>query len=500
MHGIIGAGRGSRKPAGYDRAVRRTLRSIRLAVACLAIATAATAQSPADTARSATERAVNEALAQRRSVDALTRAKAWLERAPGDAGMLALAARAAAQSGDQRVAAGYLKRAIEEGFTDFAAVESGADFAGLRRHESWSVVQEAMRTARAHNENGALSGAEATKAVDAWRMRFTTGYRSFPDGATNTVLVTTQDPTSRSELLSMLAAMTQDQVSRLFGKGLAQPVAVIVAVGTDGEGDGLTPSRAGRYEHGMRRLLTRDTGATLRHEFTHALHFAHMERINQLHPIWLREGLATVFETYRTREDGSFEFLPNERADAAMQLLATGAAPGLRRLLTMPEDDFQKDGESTYPLVRSLMEFTASRGALERLYAEAVAGFRDDPACTRALERAHGASLEEIERSWTTWARERGAQGLSTDPTQPSIGVTTEDHPDGARIVRFVTKSTARDAGLRPGDVIVGVDGEPVRSVRELGVALTRLPRRETLTIRFRRGDSYSILEVRRRP
>lgn len=500
MHGIIGAGRGSRKPAGYDRDVRRTLRSIRLAVACLAIATAATAQSPADTARSATERAVNEALAQRRSVDALTRAKAWLERAPGDAGMLALAARAAAQSGDQRVAAGYLKRAIEEGFTDFAAVESGADFAGLRRHESWSVVQEAMRTARAHNENGALSGAEATKAVDAWRMRFTTGYRSFPDGATNTVLVTTQDPTSRSELLSMLAAMTQDQVSRLFGKGLAQPVAVIVAVGTDGEGDGLTPSRAGRYEHGMRRLLTRDTGATLRHEFTHALHFAHMERINQLHPIWLREGLATVFETYRTREDGSFEFLPNERADAAMQLLATGAAPGLRRLLTMPEDDFQKDGESTYPLVRSLMEFTASRGALERLYAEAVAGFRDDPTCTRALERAHGASLEEIERSWTTWTRERGAQGLSTDPTQPSIGVTTEDHPDGARIVRFVTKSTARDAGLRPGDVIVGVDGEPVRSVRELGVALTRLPRRETLTIRFRRGDSYSILEVRRRP
>lgn len=480
--------------------MRRTLRSIRLAVACLAIATAATAQSPADTARSATERAVNEALAQRRSVDALTRAKAWLERAPGDAGMLALAARAAAQSGDQRVAAGYLKRAIEEGFTDFAAVESGADFAGLRRHESWSVVQEAMRTARAHNENGALSGAEATKAVDAWRMRFTTGYRSFPDGATNTVLVTTQDPTSRGELLSMLATMTQDQVSRLFGKGLAQPVAVIVAVGTDGEGDGLTPSRAGRYEHGMRRLLTRDTGATLRHEFTHALHFAHMERINQLHPIWLREGLATVFETYRTREDGSFEFLPNERADAAMHLLATGAAPGLRRLLTMPEDDFQKDGESTYPLVRSLMEFTASRGALERLYAEAVAGFRDDPTCTRALERAHGASLEEIERSWTTWTRERGAQGLSTDPTQPSIGVTTEDHPDGARIVRFVTKSTARDAGLRPGDVIVGVDGEPVRSVRELGVALTRLPRRETLTIRFRRGDSYSILEVRRRP
>lgn len=499
MHGIIGAGRGSRNRPGYDRIVLRTLRSILFAAACLA-PHAAAAQPPADTARSVTERAVNEALAQHRSAEALTRAKAWLDRAPGDAGMLALAARAAAQSGDQRVAAGYLKRAIEEGFTDFAAIESGADFAGLRRHESWAVVQEAMRAARARNEAGSLTGTEATKAVDAWRMRFMSGYRAFPDGVTNTILVTMQDPTSRGELLAMLAAMTQDQVERLFGKGLAQPVAVIVASGADGEGDGLTASRAGRYEHGMRRLLTRDTGATLRHEFTHALHFAHMERINQLHPIWLREGLATVFETYRTRDDGSFEFLPNERADAAMQLLATGAAPALRRLLTMPEDDFQKDGESTYPLVRSLMEYTASRGTLERLYAEAVAGFRDDPMCTRALERAHGASLEEIERSWTAWTQERGAQGLSTDATQPSLGVTTEDHPDGARIVRFVTKSPARDAGLRQGDVIVGVDGEPVRSVRELGVALTRSPRKETLTIRFRRGDSYSILEVRRRP
>ncbi|MBM4052655.1 MAG: PDZ domain-containing protein [Planctomycetes bacterium] len=481
--------------------MRHALCSIRVVVACVAIATmAASAQPPADTARSATERAVNEALAQHRSAEALARAKAWLDRAPGDAGMLALAARAAAQAGDQRVAAGYLKRAIEEGFTDFATIESGPDFAGLRRHESWAVVQEAMRAARARNEQGTLTGAEATKAVDAWRMRFTSGYRVFPDGVTNTILVTTQDPTSRSELMSMLAEMTQNQVGRLFGKGLAQPVAVIVASGADGEGDGLTASRAGRYEHGMRRLLTRDTGATLRHEFTHALHFAHMERVNQVHPIWLREGLATVFETYRTRDDGSFEFLPNERADAAMQLLATGAAPALRRLLTMPEDDFQKDGESTYPLVRSLMEYTASRGAVERLYAEAVAGFRDDPTCTRALERALGCSLEEIERAWAAWARERGTQGFSTDPTQPSIGVTTEDHPDGARIVRFVTKSAARDAGLRPGDVIVGVDSEPVRSVRELGVALTRSPRNETLAIRFRRGDSYSILAVRRRP
>lgn len=479
------------------------MRSVALNLLVVAMAWCAQpslAQAPVDTARMAVERAVQEALAQHRSAEALERAKAWLVRAPGDAAMLALAARAAAQAGDQRVAAGFLKRAIDEGFTDFAAIESGSEFAGLRRHESWTVVQDAMRSARARNETGALTGTEATKAVDAWRMRFPTGYRSVPDGVTNTILVTMQDPTSRAELLSTIAQLTQDQAKRLFGKGLTQPVAVIVANGADGEGEGITPTRAGRYEHGGRRLLTRDTGATLRHEFTHALHFAHMERLGQLHPIWLREGLATLFETFRVRDDGTLEFLPNERADAAMKLLATGAAPPLRRLLTMPEDEFQRDGESTYPLMRSLMEFVASKGALERLYAEAVAGYGDDPGCTRALERALGTSLEEASQAWARWAAQRGDLRISTDPTQPSIGVTTEDHPDGARIVRFVTKSTARDAGLRPGDVIVGVDGEPVRSVRELGVALTRPPWGTTIVIRFRRGDSYSMIEVPRRP
>ncbi len=474
------------------------------AIACAVAATlgsaVVTVQGIADSARTITEREVTDALAQRRSADALTRARAWLERAPGDASMLALAAQAAAQGGDQRMAAALLKRAIDEGYTDFAAIEQCADFSVLRRHESWSIVQAAMTSARARNDAGALTGGEAVRAVDAWRMEHTSGYRAFPDGNTNTILVTGQDSVSREELQSMVASIEKDQAKRLFGGGLRQPVALIIAAGADGETDGITEKHAGRYEHGTRRLLTRDTGATLRHEFTHAMHFAHMERLGQLHPIWLREGLATLYETCRWNPDGSLAFLPNERADAALGLMELERAPSLRTLLTLPEPAFQQDGESTYPLVRSLMEFVSSRGALERLYAEATAGYRDDPECTKALERALGASLEAIERDWAKWVQARGRQNLSTDSTQPSIGVVVEDHPDGARIVRFLTKSPARDGGLQPTAVIVGINGEPVRSARELGVALTRQPLQETVNLRFRQGDSYATVEVRRRP
>jgi len=38
-------------------------------------------------------------------------------------------------------------------------------------------------------------------------------------------------------------------------------------------------------------------GSILTHEFTHALHFADQEGRGQEHPIWIAEGLATLFES-----------------------------------------------------------------------------------------------------------------------------------------------------------------------------------------------------------
>jgi serine protease Do len=55
-----------------------------------------------------------------------------------------------------------------------------------------------------------------------------------------------------------------------------------------------------------------------------------------------------------------------------------------------------------------------------------------------------------------------------------SLGVSVRDQMDdtgalaGARVVNITSGSPAQRAGLRPGDVIVGVDGSPVRAVREL--------------------------------
>ena len=52
----------------------------------------------------------------------------------------------------------------------------------------------------------------------------------------------------------------------------------------------------GFYNSAEHMLLARTIGSVLTHEFTHALHAADMEAMGQQHPIWIIEGLATVYE------------------------------------------------------------------------------------------------------------------------------------------------------------------------------------------------------------
>src|SRR5690606_3106481 len=44
----------------------------------------------------------------------------------------------------------------------------------------------------------------------------------------------------------------------------------------------------GRYDHDTKRLIARDLGSTLRHEFLHVLHWRSMMHLGQRHPIWIQ--------------------------------------------------------------------------------------------------------------------------------------------------------------------------------------------------------------------
>ena len=99
-----------------------------------------------------------------------------------------------------------------------------------------------------------------------------------------------------------------------------EPNLRILALGFD------RPEVRGMYLHPARRLVSRDAGQSLQHEFVHLMHFAHMERTGQRHPIWVQEGLASLYEDYTLRADGSVEFHPNIRFNFARKQVTSRTA------------------------------------------------------------------------------------------------------------------------------------------------------------------------------
>ncbi|WP_322797582.1 S1C family serine protease [Thermoflexus sp.] len=92
----------------------------------------------------------------------------------------------------------------------------------------------------------------------------------------------------------------------------------------------------------------------------------------------------------------------------------------------------------------------------------------------------------------------RGAGGVSATPTPASgaawLGVVVNHEADGARILRVLPDSPAEKAGLRPGDRITAIDGEPVDAAHPLPDAIRR--RRPGDTVRLtvvRDGEERAV-------
>lgn len=59
------------------------------------------------------------------------------------------------------------------------------------------------------------------------------------------------------------------------------------------------------------------------------------------------------------------------------------------------------------------------------------------------------------------------ALGRMATPGRPWLGVNVQEAPTGVVITRVQQETPAERAGLRPGDVVVGIAGEPVRDVAD---------------------------------
>ncbi|MCP3905667.1 MAG: PDZ domain-containing protein [Planctomycetes bacterium] len=442
------------------------------------------------------ERSISRAFERaeyRRAADLI---ESWLEKSGDDPQMLYNLACARSRLGDPQKACSALYRAVQVGFRDFAHMQRDPDLAAIRDEEMYRAIVEAARQ---------VAGDEAEDALARWKGMFgDKGYRYEVDHERRIAYATALDEVSHGEMRRMLEREADHLTRTLFETPPEYYVLVAIPKPADAARMFDDESTRGQYQHARRMLVSRDIGGSLRHEFVHALHYGHMERLGltKPHPIWIQEGLAALYEDYELTADGEITFLPNERENVARRLARIGRLRDWSELFAMTPDRFMLRPGQYYPQVRAIFQYLAERGKLTAWYRAYLRHFADDPTGTRAFEIVFERDLAETFDAWRVWLRQRPAVDTRVELGDASLGIESNysGSNDGVAIQRVLPRSAAAYARLKRGDVIVSIDGTPTRSLTELQTIIGKRQVGDRVTVRVRRRTEYLERTVVLRP
>ncbi len=452
----------------------------------------ARAQEPDDAAT--LERRIVRTFASGDHETALTLVDRYIARWPDAPHMRYNRACAFALLGRSDEAAAALLVAVERGFRDFEVMRRDPDLASIREHPTFSAILEARRR---------LDRGTADRQFEAWRRRYGDDYHYETDEQHRLHFATGLDARAHADMKRIIARQSAHLSERIFKAPPLDWCLVVVPSANHVREvfqrllDVSDPARTpGVYLHGKRLLVTRDIGESLRHEFTHRMHWADMDRLGQRHAMWVQEGLASLYEEYVWTDEGGIRFVPNMRHNIARRQVQAGISLAWPKLFELDTDAFFAGNARFYPQVRSIFEFLASVDLLEAWYRAYVDTFERDPSGGRAFEMVFGLPVDQVEQRWKSWVLDRGAIDDRVEQGDASIGVSGTDAGDGVRIERIVGRN-ARRAGLRRGDVIVRVDDQPVRARGELMLAIAARNIGETVRLEIRRRDQRMVIAVR---
>jgi len=408
------------------------------------------------------------------------------------------AAGALAQLDHPEEASRIIEHAIDQGHVDPARIRLDPALASLRAR---GLDHALLARARAR-----LS-ADAVEHTRALREELAdpdgTRYRFAYDEVRHILYAAALDDRAFDELRVTTERLHDYLIEHLFGAPPPYVFRVVIPDPSDaprmlGEGD---PVPTGRYDHRTRTVLARHTGSPLQHEFVHALHFGHMERLGLRtpHPLWIQEGLATLFEHVEWPDERTPVFLPNARSRITNNLARRSRLMHWSDLMQMESERFMSTPTRTYPEVRSIFEFLAAHDLLGTWYAALADTFDDDSSGLRAFERAFDRPADEVEQQYRLWARERAGRPGDDAPPRLWLGIEWDEAGanDGARIARTLPAGPAARARLRPGDVIVFVHSRRIHEPEDIERAVAGRRAGDDVDVEIRRGDRYETVSVR---
>lgn len=418
-----------------------------------------------------------------------------LKTSPSDPEMLYNLACARCRLKDNDAAAAALLRAFKAGFRDIQHMRSDPDLRPLRDDPVYRrILEEADRRAAEMSRDAVTRWRDAHPGDD---------YRYETDDEHHLQFATALDDDSREAMKRMLLQEADQIIKTLVD--LPPSYFVLIAIPTPGDADKYFKGNdaiGGIYEHGPRQLVSRDIGGSLRHEFFHLMHYGHMERLGQPHPLWIQEGLACLYEDYEVSADGGFRFTPNDRQLVAKARAKSGMLVKWKALFAMSAADFMDKAQQMYPQARSIFEFVADKGLLPAWYKAYVAHFEEDRTGTKAFEIAFGKPVDEVERDWRKWLIEQPAIDLQINDGDAALGVRSRENlsNDGVLVTDVIPNSAAFRGRIRKGDVIVSIDGRSTRSLLDLRRIIAARKVGDEVEVKARRAGEYYTVKVTLRP
>ena len=322
--------------------------------------------------------------------------------AAGYAQTLYLSARESALRGDEAEALALLDRAVATGFTQFGMLQTDNAFDLLREDERFKALLA---------DRERIVAEFLTKATTLLLDRLGKSHTVVSEANDPYVVIAAGGAAAGKETIDILRT-----IAGLHGKTLFRNKAqggFLVVLTDDAEafvalrgGGPEARTSAGFYNHGTRTLvIRRGTGTgTTAHEFTHALHFADMEALGQTHPIWVREGLGSLYEESDPRPDGLVG-LVNWRLPLLKKALADGQTFPLRAFLEDSDRCFAERIDVAYAMARYLCFFLQEKQLLSPWYARYCRNYADDRKGIRSLEEAYGKPLDQLETDWIEFVK-----------------------------------------------------------------------------------------------
>lgn len=379
----------------------------------------------------------------------------------------------------------YLARSAEAGLTDFDSILEDKDFETIR---DYPPFKDFIAKKQEYQDKS------ASKVLDYFKKEFGEGYLYELDSKDKFVFVVDSDPKTLEALKLAILRQTASLNEQIFERKPDYYIAVLLPTPSDFRTIVPQPGANGIYDPDRHTLVCLKMGQVLTHEFTHALH--HADREGQIHPQWFCEGLASMYEAGRFEND---KLIPadNYRLSAVQDAGRRNALIPFSRLLTMDQKTFVDNATLAYGESSSFLLYLHEQGLLKPFYQQLKKDVATDPTGVKTLQKTTGRTLAQLESDWKAWMLKRTPPPSSAGPNSAVIGIGFVQLNDGLQVQSVGASTPAAKAGVKAGDVLVGINNDEVRDQQSIYPLLAIHEPGDEVLLKLRRGEKYVEIPVK---